>query len=114
MGYQVNYDPNEYRRRMEGFLDGILDIFKRSKGVTFPAKTAGEFVLRLMVFDREIEQFARYCGEQGETVVADYWGAKALGYAMSGKVRDGQKFFDKSRERRTGGAIWEWNQTYYK
>jgi hypothetical protein len=114
MGFQVNYDANEFRRRMEGFLDGILEIFKRSKGVTFPAKTAGEFVLKLMVWDKEMDTFARYCGEQGETVLADYWGAKALAYGMAGKVREGQSFFEKSRQRRTGGRFAEWNQTYYR
>ncbi len=114
MGYQVNYDPNEYRRRMEKFLDGVMDIFKRSKGVTFPAKTAGEMVLQLLVFDKEMEMFAKYCGEQGEVVVSEYWGAKALAYGMAGKVRDGQGFFEKSRQRRTGGRFAEWNQAYYK
>jgi hypothetical protein len=113
MGFQIPYDAEKYRKEMEGFLEAILDLFKRSKGMTFPAKTAGEIVLKLMVFDREMDIYARYCGERGETVLADYWGSKALAYGMAGKVNEGRSFFEKSRERRTGGAIAEWNQKYY-
>lgn len=113
MGFQVQYDPEKYRKEMEGFLGGIMDIFMRSKRMTFPARDAGELALKLLVFDHEMDVYARYCGERGETLLADYWGSKALAYGMAGKTREGQSFFEKSRQRRTGGAIAEWNQKYY-
>jgi hypothetical protein len=113
MSYQVREDPNDYRKRMEKFLKGIMEIALRSRGVTFSAKAAGEIMLDLMVFDAEVDTFARYCGESGETVLADYWGAKAWAYAAVGKKREGESFFVKSRERRTGGRWAELNQPHY-
>lgn len=114
MGYQINYDPRNHRKELSGFIDGVFDLLKQSKKVTFPTKTAGEIAIKILVLDDEVTTFSKYCGEQGETVVADYWGLKALAYGMAGRVREGEAYYKKSRERREGGAIAEWNQTYYK
>jgi hypothetical protein len=98
---------------MEGFLDGIMDIFKASRGVAFSVRRAGELVIKLMVFDKAITEYGKCCGETGETVLRDYWGAKALAYGMAGRVNEGRAFLVKARERRTGGPFLEWCQTYY-
>jgi len=112
-GYTVSHDSNRAKRELDEFLKGILDIFQETKGFAFNRRKAGAIVLRLMVWDMEVDKFNQYCGEQGETTVADYWGAKALAYAMAGKVGEGRSFYTKSRRRRTGGVFDEWNQEFY-
>jgi hypothetical protein len=114
MSFHVNQDPAEFQRRMDKFINGLMELFMRSKRMTFAARDAGDIILQLMVWDKEMEVFGKYCGERGETTVSEYWGAKALAYGMAGKVNEGRSFFDKSRQRRTGGRFAEWNQTYYK
>jgi hypothetical protein len=114
MGFQVNYDTNGFKREIDGFLDGIMDLFMASKGVALSARKVGSIVIKLMRFDHEMDAFARNCGEAGETTVANYWAAKALAYGMAGRAPEGRGFLDKSRQRRTGGAFAEWCQTYYK
>lgn len=113
-GYMVSHDSNRTKKELDEFLKGVLDIFQETKGLAFNRRKAGSIVLKIMILDKEVEQFAKYCGEPGETTVADYWGAKALAYAMAGKINEGQSFFDKSRQRRTGGRFAEWNQEFYK
>ena len=112
-GFHVNFETSSYRRNMEGFLHTILDIFKASKGVTLSAKRAGDLVIGLMVFDQTMDEFGRNCGESGEMLLRDYYGAKALAYAMAGRMTEGRAFLVKARERRTGGVYLEWCQTYY-
>ena len=112
-GYMVRHDSNRTKRELDEFLKGVLEIFQESKGLAFNRRKAGNIVLQLMVWDAQVEEFSKYCGESGETTVADYWGAKALAYAMAGKAREGESFFEKSRKRRTGGRFAEWNQEFY-
>lgn len=112
-GYMVRHDSNHFKKELDEFLDGLLDIFKETKGLAFNRRKGGGIVIKLMVWDADVDEFAKYCGEAGETTLANYWGAKALAYGMAGRVREGQKYFEKSRRRRTGGVFAEWNQEFY-
>jgi hypothetical protein len=112
-GFQVSLTSERFKRDLDGLLDGVMDIFKESKGLAFNRRKAGNIVVKLLVLDQLVEQFSKYCGEAGETTIADYWGAKALAYAFAGKVNEGRAYFTKSQARRTGGRFAEWNQEFY-
>lgn len=115
MRFHVDYDTNELKKEMEEFLEGIMKFFVESKNMTFlSAKKTGEMVIPLLVMDDLMGVYSKYCGESGEMLLRDYWATKALAYGMAGKATAGRVYLDKARERRTGGRVLEWCQTYYR
>jgi hypothetical protein len=106
-------DSEHYKKELDEFLSGVMDLIKESRGFAFSQRKAGKIILKMMILDGEVEVFSKHCGERGETSIADYWGAKAYAHGMVGKVKEGRAYFEKSRERRTGGHFAEMNQEFY-
>lgn len=114
MRFHVDYDTNQLKQEMEEFLEGIMKFFMESKSMTFlSAKKTGELIIPLLVMDDLMDVYAKNCGESGEMLLRDYWATKALAYGMAGKATVGRVYLTKARQRRTGGKVLEWCQTYY-
>lgn len=45
MSFHVNQDPAEFQRRMDKFINGLMELFMRSKRMTFAARDAGDIIL---------------------------------------------------------------------
>jgi len=113
MAFQVTHDTNHFRKDLEKFLEGVMDLFRESRGFAFSARKAGGIVIKMMVLDQEVDAFGRVCGEAGETAFSNYYYAKAVAFGMAGRVGEGHQYLDKARTRRTGGVFAEMCQTYY-